>query len=271
MLSPARIFLAVIMILSLGAAVCRAHQPRIVTGNPVIVTDPDTSRAYYDELAGAPREYLLTAPHEFTLYLNILVPAKANPSGRYAVRVYRSGSPAPVARIDPDEVPWKAYYEPYAGDTYFKGPELRIIVPAGYYRIEVAGSGDRGKYVLAVGEKESFPPGAMRAALRVIPQLKSRFFGVSPAGFLFSRIGASYFAVMLLLGMAFAFGFGAVFHRVMRSSRVMRRGRTLRMTVYLGAGIVFLAMGLFTWQPVALLFTGVFLFEMIAVFTQLRP
>src|SRR5579872_6158967 len=66
-----------------------AHQPQVVHTDPVTVSQPEISKAYYDELRGEPRAYRITSAHAFPLYLQLTVPRSSNPNGRYTAAVYR--------------------------------------------------------------------------------------------------------------------------------------------------------------------------------------
>jgi hypothetical protein len=61
-------------------------------------------------------------------------------------------------------------------------------VGPGVYRIQVSNVENRGKYVLAVGELEKFPPKVILRTLITLPKLKRDFFGKSPWLDPFSRL-----------------------------------------------------------------------------------
>ena len=75
---------------------------------------------------------------------------------RYLARrmARRSSWPASKGRRTPG-----TFYEPFGGDRDLLGPEYDGEVPAGAYSVVVTSPDNTGKYVLAVGRKEKFPPG----------------------------------------------------------------------------------------------------------------
>ena len=173
------------------AAQALAHQPVIVGNKTLEIDNPEFSRAFYDELKGAPRSYLIDTDKEFDLYINLLVPKNTNPDGRYSARIYQINGERRtlLAEIIGDSIEWKEFYEPFGGDTYLKGPEFRQLVSAGKYEIEVYNQDNQGKYVLAVGEKEFFGPGEIANVYLTVPRLKADFFGRSPVSFLWTPFG----------------------------------------------------------------------------------
>lgn len=194
----------------LTASTVLAHQPVIAGKGTEEIRDPEISRAFYDELAGRPRSYFINADKVFDLYLNLLVPKNTNAKGRYSARVYRlaDGRRQLLADVRADSVDWVEFYEPFGGDTYVKGPEFKRNVQAGRYEIEVYGSDDRGKYALAVGEKEFFGPKEIAQVYVAVPILKSTFFGTSPLSFLVTPFG-----IVLIIILIFAAAIGYFFIR----------------------------------------------------------
>lgn len=260
--------LAGIFFCGMAWSTAQAHQPRIVRGGPVTVEKPDISKAYYDELPGTPRTYLITSRIPFQLYLNVLVPARVNPEGRYSAAVYRTGGGARtrIAELAAGQGAWRAFFEPFAHDDYYKGPELREELAPGAYEIEVTGDGNRGKYVLAVGEKESFPPAEIARAVRTVPALKRSFFQSSPAWFAVSLFGGPYLFIMLITG-ALA---GSLFYvSGGKNLPVFRGGRAAPwFSAAVSAGL--LALSVLLWHPAVILLAGFFTFSTIALLMRAR-
>jgi hypothetical protein len=179
----------ILLILLVGSAL--AHQPVIVGQETLTIEKPEISRAFYHELNGQPRSYFLQADQTFDLYLNLLVPRNTNAAGRYSARVSRlaDDQQVPLADLKAESVVWQEFYEPFGGDTYLKGPEFRQTVPPGRYEIEVYSNDNRGKYVLAVGEKEFFGPKEIASVYTEVPKLKGGFFGDNPLTFLVTPFG----------------------------------------------------------------------------------
>lgn len=177
--------------LLLTASSALAHQPVIVGKDIVTIEKPEISRAFYHELSGQPRSYFITADKAFDLYINLLVPKNTNASGRYSARIYQfsDGKKTLLTDIKAASVAWQEFYEPFGGDYYVKGPGFKQEVPAGRYEIEVYSADNRGKYVLAVGEKEYFGPKEIAGVYTEVPKLKGEFFGGNPLSFLVTPFG----------------------------------------------------------------------------------
>jgi len=156
-----------------------------------VINNPDISRAFYGELNGEPRSFIFSAKKPFNLYVNLLVPKNTNPSGRYSARVYfiTETGRIKLADIKAASVEWKEFYEAFGGDSYIKGPEFKQSATAGPYEIEVYSADNRGKYVLAVGEKEFFGPKEIYNVYTELPKLKALFFGEHPLSFYISPFG----------------------------------------------------------------------------------
>jgi hypothetical protein len=181
-----------------------AHQPRLVCEDKIVVENPEVSKAYYDTLNGSPRTYIIESHTPFLLYLNLLVPKSSNPQGRYSAIVYRIDESNRVewARLEASSVEWKEFYEEYGGDYYLWGPEYEKTVPVGQYEIVVFGNGNLGKYVLAIGKAEEFPPTEIAKAFYVIPVLKTQFFKYSPQTLLSNRIVIAWLIIIIILLLA---------------------------------------------------------------------
>ena len=153
-----------------------AHQPNYV-GNRIKITDtePSISRAYYGELTGQEAEYKLVAQSSFELYLNVLSPYKAEAFRDFSV-VVKDGKGTIIGMLNNPSVGWTRWYEEYAGDWYWQGPELRMRLSTGTYTITVQNSSRSGKYVLATGEDEAFPLGEMLHTLKELYLVKTKFF-----------------------------------------------------------------------------------------------
>jgi peptidase E len=166
-----------------------AHQPRIVylQSGEAQIQNPELSQAFYDELKGQPRNYLINSEKDFKLYINLLTPAHANPTGKYSAKVYFKDQE--VAFLDGENLKWEQFYEEFGRDYYYKGPEFTKDLPAGNYKITVYAQENLGKYVIAVGKTESYD---LRALLNVywqLPFLKVTFFKTSVLQFFLTPFG----------------------------------------------------------------------------------
>lgn len=257
---------AVVAAVMLSPAVAAAHQPRLVDGGGADVPEPEISKAYYGELGGHPAAFTIQAPADFDLYVNLLVPAIRGARMDMSAVILKDGQT--LAVLNGSEFKWQPFHEEFAGDDYLKGPEYRSRQPAGKYEIRVSDRGNSGKYVLAIGEKESFPLSEVLNSLKVIPVLKTRFFErPTPAGFALSIIGgvalASAMAVGALLALASRL-LSRFFRRGGRAASRRNIGLPDRLARF-GFACGLLAAGLFLWSPVLQLLAGFVLFE--AVFS----
>ena len=154
--------------LLLFAMTALAHQPRMVTGDTIMVEKPEVSQAFYAELHGSPQTYEIVADRAFDLYLQLTVPKVANAKVNFTVRVLRDNHFLHL--LDGTTTHWKPFYEPFAGDTYLQGPEYEdTAASAGHYKIVVSSPDNRGKYVLAIGKTESFTLADWVHVLTVLP------------------------------------------------------------------------------------------------------
>jgi hypothetical protein len=90
--------------------------------------------------------------------------------------------------LDAKSAKWDIFFEKFAGDNYFNGPEFDRKVGAGSYLIKVYNPDNQGKYSLAIGQIEAFPPKEAIHAIVSLPKLKS-FFHKSPLTAYFNFIG----------------------------------------------------------------------------------
>lgn len=190
-----KVFLIFSICLFLGLAQSvSAHLPRIIynQSNDIQIKDPQVSQAFYDELGGNPRNYLINSNADFNLYINLLVPAYSNPNGKYSAKVFliKDGKDEEVAFIDGQtDFLWQEFYEPFGRDYYYKGPEFEKSLSAGDYKITVFSYENRGKYVLAVGKEEKFPLMEILNVYWVLPMLKQEFFQTSILEFFLTPFG----------------------------------------------------------------------------------
>ncbi len=176
--------------------VALAHQPRLVSGQLIEVANPEISQAFYGQLSGSPHLYKINSAKDFTLYLNILVPKIPNIKKDISAKIFK-GDDLIGELIGPDSQ-WQEFYEPFGGDYYYQGPEFKEEVQAGEYRIEVFNPTNKGKYSLAVGQIESFPPGEIIKTIWLLPQLKKDFFEKSPLTAYFNYSGLFLLAFLII-------------------------------------------------------------------------
>ena len=192
----------------LVAGTAYAHQPRLVDDRPSIeVRNPEISQAFYARLAGNPQSYYIRSDVPLRLYVNLLVPDIAGIDTDYEAVISReTGSGEEVlARLDGKAYEWRPFFEPFGGDHYLLGPEYDEQVPAGTYIVTVSSPDCAGKYALAIGKIEKFPPKEMARTIVALPQLK-KYFGKSPWTAYFNLSGA-----FLLVAVGAVVGLAALF------------------------------------------------------------
>ena len=159
-----------LFILFLFSLPLHAHQPKLINysptiDNPHVVIFPEISKAYYSKLTGQPHYYVINSEDDFLFYTSILSPKINEEPSRFSLEVL-DGDQNIVYKVDGSNFEWTAWYEPYARDWYWKGPEIGVesgkefqtsfTIDAGTYYIKVFNENNIGHYSLAVGEAEFF-------------------------------------------------------------------------------------------------------------------
>jgi len=179
------------LVLTCLAGICLAHQPRFPEPGTTVVRNPEVSQAFYAELTGSPQQFRIESLDSFQLYVHLLVPDIAGVTRDYSADIFAL-TPAgrePLARLDGPAFEWSEYFEPFAGDNYFSGPEVERSVGPGDWFVEVTSPDNTGKYVLVVGRGESFPPGEIVRTLGILPRLKRDYFGKPAASAYWNYVG----------------------------------------------------------------------------------
>lgn len=172
-----------------------AHLPRLVSENslenPIVVTDPEISQAFYGRLTGKPDYFKIQSPQLFKLYVNILVPEVMGARIDFVADIFRDQ----VQIMTLKDAGWTHFYEHFAGDNYIRGPEFEQWVDSGTYVIKISNEDNLGAYILAIGKKEWFTPSEIINLYHVLPYIKEEFFQKSPLTAYFNLF------TLLLVGM----------------------------------------------------------------------
>jgi len=174
--------LATLTLIIILCTTAYAHQPRIVydrnnnAENPILITQPETSRAYYGELKGQEDNYMIISSEPFKLYLNILTPYKLDENRKDFIIEVRDFENRKILTLDGTQAEWKLYFEKFARDYYMRGPETSMELKGGIYYMKVFNNNNQGKYSLAVGEKETFPLNEIFKTYYTMPRIKTEFF-----------------------------------------------------------------------------------------------
>ena len=147
-----------------------AHQPKLVyksptAESPFLVKDPEISKAYYAKLTGKPHYYKIESNEEFLFYTGILSPKVSDNYIWFNIEVIDQNKNI-IFFEEGKTVSWYEWYEPYARDWYWKGPEIgtdigeefktSFTLASGSYLIKISNKNNIGHYSLAVGEAEFF-------------------------------------------------------------------------------------------------------------------
>jgi hypothetical protein len=264
----------------LKPALASAHQPRLVESNIVEVKNPEVSQAFYGELKGTPTEFRIQSDIDFRLYVGILVPDTSNIRKDISAEIFRSGQSGEqsIALLDGAKFAWIPFYEEFGMDNYFWGPEFKANnsqrgvdikgrnVQAGTYIIKVFSPGNQGKYSLAIGDIEVFPPREILNTILIMPQLKAHFFGYSFFHILASPYIWGY--ILLLYIMAFLSGF--IYRFLLRkfaNSAARIRPKNIGLNDRLIRAVLGLALLIWavstTWNPLLIFISGFCFFEAI--------
>ena len=149
-----------------------AHQPKLIKYSPSLenpheVIYPEISKAYYGKLTGESHYYRIISNKDFLFYAGILSP-KVNENYKWLSLDIIDENNNIIYQADGSQHEWKAWYEPYARDWYWKGPEIggiinqetgfkkSFLIKSGTYIIKVYNNNNIGNYSLAIGEAEFF-------------------------------------------------------------------------------------------------------------------
>ena len=162
--------LIILFLLSINSSFVFAHQPKLIkyspsSNEPHDVTEPEISKAYYGKLGGEAHYYKIESETEFSFYVGITVPKIDDNIKWISLEVYDQNNNL-IFEEDGKDYSWKAWYEPYARDWYWIGPQIgthnnkefkeSLKLKAGTYLIKVFNNDNQGSYSLAVGDIEFF-------------------------------------------------------------------------------------------------------------------
>ena len=166
-----------------------AHQPILAIDGllskdqPFEIERPEISKAIYSELISRPHFYRITSERPFNFYVGITKPKLDKcPLGKTFSFDVLDSDFGHIAKVNGDHLDWWPWFEPFGRKWYWIGPEIgnnfkhTQVFDAGTYYIRVYNSSNRGHYVLAVGDIESFPVGAMFRMVRDLSKINNKFW-----------------------------------------------------------------------------------------------
>jgi hypothetical protein len=210
----------IMLVLSIGIVL--GHQPRLVynenlgLNNARMIENPEVSQAFYGNLKGSEEYFLIDSEKKFDFYAGILSPDIENARKDFKVQIYFNNKSIILMQNG-----WTRFYEEFAGDWYWQGPEGEFNAEPGKYIIKVSNPDNAGKYVLVVGKIESFPIGEALKTLLVLPKLKKDFFEKCPCTAYNNKIGE-----YLLLGLTILAILGATAYFIIQTLR--KAGKRVR-------------------------------------------
>ena len=165
-----RFFLSLFLVII--STIAFAHQPKLIKyspskQNPHEVINPEISKAYYAKLNGEAHYYRIKSENDFLFYAGILSP-KINDNYIWLSLEVLDENNRIIYQADGSKFKWEPWYEPYAKDWYWKGPEIggeinqvtgfkkSFLIKSGTYIIKIYNNDNIGNYSLAVGEAEFF-------------------------------------------------------------------------------------------------------------------
>jgi hypothetical protein len=213
-----------------------AHQPRLVGEEQqvVVVENPEISRAFYAAKKSQPQTYRIVSNKDFILYVNLLIPKIPEAQKDLMVNIFRKTDLGDehLKTLETNNFQWQEYYEPFASDWYYRGPEFRQKVLAGEYFIIVNSPGvqacppqpekERRKYVLAIGEKEEFPLKEVLHTILILPAQK-KLFNKSVFLAYFNLVGL--IILILIMAVLIVFYFAVIYARKKQKGKSNKKSR----------------------------------------------
>ena len=124
------------------------------SSEPVRVSEPEISWAYYGKLDGGPHLYQIISEKPFRLTVGLLAPYVGQPeTSDLEFHIMNSGKKIVMMH---NYTGWEKWYEPYGGQWYLRGPSHESQAPPGEYIIEVHSETNTEDYTLSIGHIERY-------------------------------------------------------------------------------------------------------------------
>jgi hypothetical protein len=136
-----------------------AHTPRFVDVDQhetIMISDVDTSQAFYGTLRGSPHLYTFTFSTTTPVTFSLSIPdlEHATPDVGLLLIKRTEDRVEEITRVLAKDAVWDRWFEWFGGDSYRRGPELEETLAPGIYNLEVSTPLNTSKYVLSVGKVE---------------------------------------------------------------------------------------------------------------------
>jgi hypothetical protein len=167
---------------ALSAGRACAHDPRFAcsprsAANPVVVSDPQKSWAFYGHLAaGQEDRYVIETAKAVAVPVQLLLDQRDDANPARPIATIASVSGRTVATIDLDRA--QAFYEPFSQVSYLESAQRLIRLKAGTSTITVTmhGGGAPQRYALAIGSDERFSVFEIPYLLGAVYRIHTRRF-----------------------------------------------------------------------------------------------
>ena len=200
--------LYIVIILLLSVIIIDANQLRIVYDKelsilyPQLIKNSEIGQSFYGELSGSADYYKIIADEPFDLCINIMSPDIEDARDDFSIAIY--GDNNKRITLYGDRYEWVTYYEKSTEYRYWKGPSYEETLERGEYLIQVYNEDNEGKYVLVIGDRETFFLTEAINYVLTMPKL-SGFFEKPPVSTYFNRIGIFLFIALIILTVIIAF------------------------------------------------------------------
>ncbi len=167
----------------------QAHQPILgidyenTKESPFIIENPEISKAIFSELKGNSHYFKIESDSIFNFYVGITAP-RINGCPilkKFSFDILDENFDV-IESKDGVNFKWWKWYEKHGENWYWIGPEIgqdfksnKVYKPGKYY-IKVYNESNTGKYVLAVGDIESFPFTVLLKMIFTMPKINSYFW-----------------------------------------------------------------------------------------------
>lgn len=183
--------------------------------SPFLIAEPQISQIFYGELKSTPDYYQLNLSEPLKFHFGILSPANREERQDFAAEIVSNNYDSPnlsLLSLTSEDPLWDIYFEKFAGDKYYKGPETTINLEPGSYFLKINSPDNKGKYALVIGQEKSFTSQDIIDSLEKLPTLKKNFFAAPPVAAYFNLIGL--FAILVVIGaIIFSFWLAGIFFR----------------------------------------------------------